>query len=119
MTTKQLIYPETDSGLAQYVAECNAQRCIVVYRIHCTRAYRMDEQGSRYALAPWGRDTEYYEGSDDGGVIYRLPDGYTVGLISGGYEVAVWDDHGKNCSLTGKTAPHLQSLSRSVALQTA
>lgn len=40
---------------------------IKIYKITCTRAVMMDEQGEGYSLYPWGDDTCSYEGYDDGG----------------------------------------------------
>ena len=51
---------------------------IKIYKITCTRAVMMDEQGEGYSLYPWGDDTCSYEGYDDGGKMYVLPDGYEV-----------------------------------------
>lgn len=50
----------------------------VIYKVTCTKAYMMEEQGTRYSLKPWGSDTADYEGYDDGGQEYVLPDGYSV-----------------------------------------
>lgn len=52
---------------------------IKIYKITCTRAVMMDEQGEGYSLYPWGDDTCSYEGYDDGGEMYVLPAGYKVG----------------------------------------
>lgn len=52
---------------------------ITIYRIECTKAYRRDGRGVWYSLEPWGGDTDYFEGADDGGEKYLLPDGYRVG----------------------------------------
>ena len=51
-----------------------------LYLVTCDNGYMMDEQGSHYSLTPWGNDTRYYQGHDDGGVLYNLPAGYHVGI---------------------------------------
>lgn len=57
---------------------------VTIYRVHREGTYSMYEQGESYSLEPWGDDTSYYEGWDDGGQKYMLPEGCTVGkLISG------------------------------------
>ena len=67
----------------------NALRCrmedlimktVIIYRVTCIRGYLMDEQGIRYSLQPWGKNTSNYEGSDDGGQEYEISDGYTVSI---------------------------------------
>jgi hypothetical protein len=59
-----------------------------IYRITLKKGYVQSEEGTHYSLTPWGGDTAYYEGHDDGGKVYRLPDGYTVGQsVSGTQEI--------------------------------
>jgi len=50
---------------------------VKIYKVTCTKAYMASlELGTRYSLEPWGKDTAYYEGIDDGGKDYLLPDGF-------------------------------------------
>lgn len=49
-------------------------RTFTGYKITVTQAYRMEEQGTRYSLDPWGSDTEYYQGYDEA-VPITLADG--------------------------------------------
>ena len=49
---------------------------VKIYKNTCTKAYMMAEQGSGFSLRPWGNNTEYYEGGDDGGIDYVLPAGF-------------------------------------------
>lgn len=49
-----------------------------IYHNTCTKAYMMSEQGSGFSLRPFGNNTEYYEGFDDGGVDYVLPNGFAI-----------------------------------------
>jgi hypothetical protein len=53
-------------------------KTVKLYIITCTKAYRMDEQGTRVSLEPWQSNSIYYDGYDDGGHDYILPDGYHV-----------------------------------------
>ena len=116
ITASDLYDAREDMEIKELAAECNRLRVVIVYQITCDRAYAMYEQGTGYSLAPWGENTEYYEGDDDGGTVYILPDGYQVGTTSGGYELVVWDDKGSGCTITGSKSPHLQSSNRSVKL---
>ena len=51
---------------------------VKIYQITRTKAYMMGEQGTGYALHPWGNDTDQYHGYDDGGVDYVIPNGYHI-----------------------------------------
>lgn len=60
-------------------------KTVKLYKITCTKAFVASaELGSGFSLTPWGNDTEYYEGYDDGGKDYILPDGYEVAKSNGG-----------------------------------
>lgn len=50
---------------------------VTVYKVTVTKAYRAEEIGVGWSLNPWGKNTEYYEGYDDGGSLMELPEGYT------------------------------------------
>jgi hypothetical protein len=52
---------------------------VKIYKVTCTKAVMMDEQGSGFSLYPWGNNTDRYEGYDDGGLEYVLPDGFHLG----------------------------------------
>lgn len=71
---------------------------VKIYKATCTRGYRMDEQGEGYSLYPWGEDTRYYEGYDDGGQMYILPDGYRVGESVHG-ELCIYNSKDSYCPL--------------------
>ena len=51
---------------------------IRIYKVTITKSYMADEQGVGYSLRPWGNDTDYYQGYDDGGQWYNLPERYSV-----------------------------------------
>ena len=61
----------------------------------------MDEQGVGANLTGWGNNTQYYEGTDDGGLEYVLPEGYSVGktVIK---ESAIFDEKNKYCGIVNK-----------------
>ena len=58
----------------------------------------MDEQGKGLSLHPWGRNTAYYEGSDDGGTVYELPEGYELAETRG-HDLGIFDPDGRYCDL--------------------
>jgi len=49
-------------------------KTVTLYKVEVTKAYQMREEGTHYSLEPWGDNTAYYEGTDDGGKEYALPD---------------------------------------------
>lgn len=51
---------------------------VKIYRIYCHNAPEMYATGERLSLEPWGKNTPDYQGEDDGGTEYILPDGYHV-----------------------------------------
>ena len=71
---------------------------VTIYNITRYQAYMADECGSGYTLTPWGKDTLYYKGDDDGGRQYHLPDGYEVTNTDFG-DPAIYDKDGKYCTL--------------------
>ena len=77
------------------------QNTVKLFKVICTNAYQMSEQGENYSLSPWGRDTEYYQGFDDGGKQYILPEGYSVSDSTMG-ELQIYDDKGEYCIVDKK-----------------
>lgn len=71
---------------------------IRIFKIECTRAYMMSELGTGLSLYPWGKNTESYEGDDDGGTVYELPEGYTVSVTGAG-DLGIFDPHDCYCHL--------------------
>lgn len=57
---------------------------ITIYKVTCHKGYKMSDAGANYSYEPWGHDTPYFEGWDDGGKVYDLPEGYTAGKMQGG-----------------------------------
>lgn len=71
---------------------------VTIYSVTCTRAYIASmELGTRYSLTPWGADTDDYEGHDDGGQDYLLPDGYELAETQYGEPMIYRGD--KACSI--------------------
>lgn len=66
----------------------------VVYKVTCTKAYMIEEQGESFSLSPWNGDTnkrgwqqlytDYYDGYDDGGREYLLPHGFKLDEFANG-----------------------------------
>jgi len=71
---------------------------VTIYKVTCTRGYRMDEQGTGYDLDPWGENDAYFEGYDDGGQEYLLPDGYRAGETVSCLK-AIFDAQNRHCEL--------------------
>jgi hypothetical protein len=78
----------------------------------------MSEQGTGYSLQPWGNNTDHYQGHDDGGKDYTLPEGYTIAQSNGG-TVEIYDEQGNHCEIITHTSglPELVSVTRSVVLK--
>lgn len=82
---------------------------VTIYKVTCTDAYLMSEQGTRYSLAPWGHDTLYYKGYDDGGSDYIMPDRFALGKDRTGM-LHVYDKSGCPVPIVGTKAPTLIDL---------
>lgn len=91
---------------------------VTIYKVECTKAYQMSEQGAGYSLTPWGNNTDHYEGHNDGGRLYTFPEGYAVAECNGGTE-EIYDEKGQHCSIVTHSSgrPELVSLTRSVVLK--
>ena len=74
-----------------------------IYKVTCAEAYRMDEQGVGYSLNPWGSDTRYYTGYDDGGKTYTLPKGCHKGTGIDG-ELHIYDPQGDHCEIIAQNS---------------
>jgi hypothetical protein len=84
---------------------------VKIYTVTTRKAYRMDEQGTRYTLRPWGKNTEYYEGYDDGGKDYTLPEGIHVDQNIAD-ELMLWDAQGRHHELVdGSRGPAIMDAS--------
>lgn len=84
---------------SEYEWEDKRERKVVtLYKTTITTAYMIGEEGTRYRLTPWGANTRYYEGYDDGGNRYYLPHGYTVGMDYTN-QLHIYDPSGLPCEL--------------------
>ena len=72
---------------------------VTLYRITQRGAYRADEVGEWYSLTPYGANTGYYKGGDDGGKRYCLPEGYSIGRNAADEEM-IFDAAGRAAALT-------------------
>lgn len=70
---------------------------IKIYKIETTETFMADEMGTSFSLEPWGTDTSYYRGGDDGGIEYVLPEGFEVAEDQCGEECIYKGD--THCSL--------------------
>ncbi len=61
-----------------------SQTKATIYKHFISEAHQVSEKGVGYSMRPWGDDTAYYKGSDDGGRQYLLPAGYSVGRTQDG-----------------------------------
>ena len=58
---------------------------VTIYKVTITKAYVASmEFGTHFSLSPWGNDTDHYEGHDDGGRQYKMPEGFKVVESKGG-----------------------------------
>lgn len=77
------------------------ENSIILYRVTCTKAFVASvEIGSGYRVYPWGDDTSYYEGYDDGGHKYELPAGYCAGETQSG-ELGIFGPDNVMCHILG------------------
>jgi len=51
---------------------------VKIYKVTITKGYQISEQGTNFSLTPWRSNIDY-EGFDDGGSDYKLPEGFEVG----------------------------------------
>jgi hypothetical protein len=54
-------------------------KTVRIYTQTVYAAYLASETGDHFALTPWDKNTPTYQGEDDGGKSYILPEGYTLG----------------------------------------
>lgn len=83
---------------------------VTIYKVTCTKAYMMCEQGHGFSLEDWGNNTMEYEGYDDGGKKYTMPNGYTVEELTDGRH-AIFDPDGGHCDLFAHSCGRPQLIS--------
>lgn len=91
-----------------------------IYTITITRASENEEPGTYYSLNPWGANSLYYEGYDDGGKVFSLPKGIAVGRDKNGERILYEKKSGRSveiCDIQG--APVLRFMDQRYILETA
>ena len=71
---------------------------VKIYKIYIEQSYEISTDRSAYSLSPWGENTAYYKGDDDGGRDYILPDGYEVALNAND-DLTIFNAKAKGCDL--------------------
>ena len=72
---------------------------VKLYKVTRTKAFLMEELGMGFSLHPWGKNSTYYEGEDDGGKEYVLPDSYELAESATGL-LAIFDPDGEYCTIS-------------------
>ena len=76
----------------------------VIYTITVTKAHEATEEGVLYSLNPWSNNNLFYEGYDDGGKVFALPEGIVVGSDPSGGRILYDKNSGRSvelCALNG------------------
>ena len=76
-------------------------KTVKIYKITQTESYMMMEQGTGYSLNPYGKETRYYKGYDDGGIDYIIPDSFTV-ETGNDEQLHFYDSNGNYCELVSR-----------------
>lgn len=72
---------------------------IKIYQVTCTKGFIASiETGTGFSLKPWEGDNIDYEGYDNGGLDYILPDGYNTGFDDCG-QPHIYDSKDNYCEL--------------------
>lgn len=74
-------------------------KTIKIYEITITKAYLADEQGRSYSLIPWSGNNVDYEGFDDGGKYYILPESYEIATSNSG-TLEIYNNKNEHCRLS-------------------
>jgi len=81
--------------------EAQEEKTVTIYKVTCTKGYQITDKGTGFSLAPWGRNTDYFEGFDDGGKEYVLLDGYHVAESNSG-SLEIYDPANQRCAITNR-----------------
>jgi hypothetical protein len=71
---------------------------VKIYKVTITKGYMMREQGEGFSLNPWNGNNVDYEGFDDGGKEYILPEGYEI-ATGNDEQQHIYDANGNYCEL--------------------
>lgn len=103
-------------------ARSKKKMTVKIYKKTITKAYVASmELGTFFSLSPWGNDTDHYEGYDDGGKLYELPEGFKVAESNGG-TLEIYDAKGTHYELTSnqrRTSPQIVSSEKIITLKAA
>ena len=81
----------------------------IIYAITVTRACESSDQGTYYSLKPWCANSLLYEGYDDGGKVFALPDGIAVGRDATGDRILYEKTSGRSVEIDSRNgAPVLR-----------
>lgn len=72
---------------------------VKIYKIYCNKSFGMLKRDTWYCLEPWSGNTSDYDGSDDGGKDYIIPDGFTVSKGNDNM-LHFYDSNNNYCKLT-------------------
>jgi len=96
-----------EMNLQEFCDRVNKEYCqdelntVTLYKIKQTKAFQMSEQGEGYSLELYSSNSTYYEGEDDGGKEYILPEGYYVAEAMIG-EPQIYNAKGEYCQIIKK-----------------
>jgi hypothetical protein len=74
------------------------ENTVKIYQLFIENSYEMVVDKTPFSLYPYGKQTLYYKGQDDGGKDYILPDGYEV-AIGNDEQPHIYNDKGQYCEL--------------------
>jgi hypothetical protein len=71
---------------------------VKIYKIFCNQSFGALKSDVWYSLEPWNKNTIDYDGSDDGGQDYIIPDGFTV-AEGNDKQLHFYDSNDRYCEL--------------------
>ena len=74
----------------------------IIYTITVTKACASDEQGTYHSLNPWCVNSQQYEGYDDGGKVFALPEGVAIGRDPNGSRILYEKASGRSVEIGSK-----------------
>jgi hypothetical protein len=81
----------------------------IIYTITVTKACEGHDQEIFYSLNPWCENSLFYEGHDDGGKAFSLPEGIAVGRGPNGDRILYEKTSGRSVEISSRNgAPVLR-----------
>jgi hypothetical protein len=74
----------------------------IIYTITVSKACENSAQETFYSLNPWGANSLFYEGYDDGGKAFALPDGIAVGRGPDGDRILYEKNSGRSVEIDSR-----------------